>query len=68
MGFRPSEIVRRVDAGQRRLAHRGHADREPAVQRAELLELAESGTLPGRRIGDHWRFSRPALIAWLAGS
>jgi excisionase family DNA binding protein len=34
----------------------------------EVVALAEAGTLPGRRIGDHWRFSRPALIAWLAGS
>jgi excisionase family DNA binding protein len=38
------------------------------VPEPELLELAEAGSLPGRRIGDHWRFSRPALIAWLAGS
>jgi excisionase family DNA binding protein len=37
------------------------------VPEQELLELAEAGTLPGRRIGDRWRFSRPALIAWLAG-
>jgi excisionase family DNA binding protein len=33
----------------------------------EVIALAEAGTLPGRRIGDRWRFSRPALIAWLAG-
>jgi excisionase family DNA binding protein len=38
------------------------------VEEEELLELAEAGSVPGRRIGDHWRFSRPALIAWLAGS
>lgn len=38
------------------------------VPEPELLELAEAGTLPGRRIGENWRFSRPALIAWLAGS
>ncbi len=37
------------------------------VTEAEVLELAGSGALPGRRIGEHWRFSRPALIAWLAG-
>ena len=34
----------------------------------EVVALAEAGTLPGRRIGERWRFSRPALIAWLAGS
>ena len=36
------------------------------VPEAELVALAEAGELPGRRIGEHWRFSRPALIAWLA--
>jgi excisionase family DNA binding protein len=38
------------------------------VEEQELLALAEAGEVPGRRIGDQWRFSRPALIAWLAGS
>jgi hypothetical protein len=38
------------------------------VPEEQLLELAESGGVPGRRIGDQWRFSRPALIDWLAGS
>ena len=38
------------------------------VDEEQLLELAEAGSVPGRRIGDHWRFSRPALIDWLAGS
>ena len=33
-----------------------------------MLDLAEAGKLPGRRIGDRWRFSRTALIAWLAGA
>jgi excisionase family DNA binding protein len=40
---------------------------------AELLRLdgsvlhaaAESGKIPGRRIGDQWRFSRAALLDWL---
>ena len=38
------------------------------VEEAQLLELAEAGSVPGRRIGDQWRFSRPALLDWLAGS
>ncbi len=46
-----------------------------AVQTAELLqladkvviELAEAGRLPGRKMGSEWRFSRAAVIAWLAG-
>ena len=38
------------------------------VPEEEVLELARAGQIPGRRIGDRWRFSRPALIAWLDGS
>jgi excisionase family DNA binding protein len=38
------------------------------VSEDEVAGLAEAGTLPGRQIGEQWRFSRPALIAWLAGS
>jgi excisionase family DNA binding protein len=44
-------------------------------QAAELLqiepeaaaELAAAGELPGRRIGDEWRFSRRAVLVWLGG-
>ena len=36
------------------------------VDEAEVVALAEQGELPGRRIGDAWRFSRAALMAWLA--
>jgi len=35
---------------------------EPAV-----ITAATSGDLPGRQIGGHWRFSRGAIVAWLAG-
>ncbi len=38
------------------------------VDQDEVVALAEAGTLPGRRIGEQWRFSRPALIEWLAGA
>ena len=38
------------------------------VTAEEVVALAEAGELPGRRIGEHWRFSRPALIEWLAGA
>jgi excisionase family DNA binding protein len=42
---------------------------------AELLQadeatveaLADKGELPGRRIGDEWRFARSAVLDWLAG-
>ena len=45
-------------------------------QAAELLQvepddvrsLADSGELPGRRIGEEWRFLRSAVLAWLGGS
>jgi excisionase family DNA binding protein len=52
---------------------------EPEVltleQLAELLSLeveatrglAEAGELPGRKLGEEWRFSRRAIIAWLSG-
>ena len=30
-----------------------------------LRSLAEQGDVPARRIGAQWRFSRPALLAWL---
>jgi excisionase family DNA binding protein len=31
-------------------------------------ELAEAGRLPGRKIGDEWRFLRRAVLAWLGGA
>jgi excisionase family DNA binding protein len=37
-----------------------------AVPVDELVELAGRGELPGRRIGERWRFSRAALLEWLA--
>ncbi|MDP8922274.1 MAG: helix-turn-helix domain-containing protein [Chloroflexota bacterium] len=44
-------------------------------QAAELLsvspwtvrEQARQGHLPGRKVGKEWRFSRVALLTWLAG-
>lgn len=37
------------------------------VDVAAAREGAEGGTLPGRMIAGEWRFSRAALLAWLAG-
>jgi excisionase family DNA binding protein len=31
------------------------------------LALAEAGEIPGRRLGEEWRFSRRAIIDWLSG-
>jgi excisionase family DNA binding protein len=44
-------------------------------QAAELLQLssktlkrlAQARRVPGRRVGNQWRFSRSALMDWLAG-
>ena len=36
------------------------------VEEAVVIELAETGQLPGRKLGSVWRFSRAALVAWLA--
>jgi len=37
------------------------------VDEGTVLEMAEKGHIPGRKVGDEWRFSRLALMAWLAG-
>ena len=36
------------------------------VEEETVVELAESGELPGRKVGEEWRFSREAILAWLA--
>jgi excisionase family DNA binding protein len=36
------------------------------VEQAVVIELAEAGELPGRKLGSAWRFSRAALVAWLS--
>jgi excisionase family DNA binding protein len=36
------------------------------VEEAVIVELAEAGELPGRKLGRAWRFSRAALVAWLS--
>ncbi len=37
-----------------------------AVEEAAIVQLAEAGELPGRKIGGTWRFSRAALLEWLS--
>jgi excisionase family DNA binding protein len=32
---------------------------------AAVVELAEAGELPGRKVGGEWRFSRTAVLHWL---
>jgi excisionase family DNA binding protein len=38
------------------------------VEPAEVERMAEAGELPGRRIGEEWRFSRRAVLDWLASA
>jgi excisionase family DNA binding protein len=35
------------------------------VSAGDIEALAAAGELPGRKIGESWRFSRAALLAWL---
>jgi excisionase family DNA binding protein len=37
------------------------------IDEAVVIEMAEAGKLPGRKLGSAWRFSRAALVAWLSG-
>lgn len=37
------------------------------VERGALLDLALTKQVPGRMVGNQWRFSRAALLGWLAG-
>ena len=36
------------------------------IAESQVIELAEKGTLPGKKLGTQWRFSRDALVAWLS--
>jgi len=53
--YDPPEVMSAEQAGQ-------------FLQIAEtvVIEMAESGDLPGRKLGAVWRFSRAALVAWLS--
>ena len=35
------------------------------VEEETVVELAERGELPGRKVGEEWRFARSAILAWL---
>jgi len=78
-GAQPRRLVIEADEPQLVVGHHAFrpADRPDVLtpaQAAELLqvdedavlELAEAGRLPGRRIGAEWRFARAALVAWLS--
>jgi excisionase family DNA binding protein len=62
------------DVGIGRATQFGGPDVLTVEQLAELLQvdektvrgLAAKGELPGRKLGRHWRFSRQAVLDWLA--
>ena len=69
---RDAEVV----VGRAEFAPAAPAEVLTAEQAAELLQtdpdavraLADAGELPGRKIGDDWRFLRRAVLAWLGGA
>jgi excisionase family DNA binding protein len=38
-----------------------------SVEVEAARELAEAGELPGRKVGEEWRFARRAILDWLSG-
>jgi excisionase family DNA binding protein len=53
--FDPPEVMNHEQAAQ-------FLQIEPHI----VIELAEAGKLPGKKLGPSWRFSREALVAWLS--
>jgi len=53
--YDPPEVMNAVQAAQML-----------QIDEALVVELAEAGKLPGRKLGASWRFSRAALVAWLS--
>ena len=53
--YDPPEIMNAAQAGQ-----------FLQIEEHNVIELAEAGRLPGKKLGPVWRFSREALVQWLA--
>jgi excisionase family DNA binding protein len=62
--FRPYEPA--ADNAQPEVLTSAQAAELLQVTEGLVLELAEAGELPGRKLGADWRFSRAAIIAWLS--
>jgi excisionase family DNA binding protein len=72
-------VTLETQPGEMSVGHHSFHPREQEVltsqQAADLLQvkcelverLASEGELPGRRLGSEWRFTRSALLQWLAG-
>lgn len=56
--FRPYEAPEIMNAEQ--------AGQFLQLDEKTVLQLAEAGELPGKRLGAVWRFSREALVGWLS--
>jgi excisionase family DNA binding protein len=71
MPLSPDVVVGRADFVPTEAAEVLDVDEVAQLLQAEpdaVRELAESGGLPGRKIGDEWRFLRRAVLAWLGGA
>jgi hypothetical protein len=53
--YDPPEVMNSAQAGQ-----------FLQIDEKNVIELAEGGKLPGKKLGPVWRFSREALVAWLS--
>jgi excisionase family DNA binding protein len=53
--YDPPEIMNAAQAGQ-----------FLQIEEKNVVELAEAGKLPGKKLGPVWRFSRDALVQWLS--
>ena len=53
--YDPPEIMNAEQAGQ-----------FLQIDEKNIIELAEAGKLPGKKLGPVWRFSREALVQWLS--
>jgi len=38
------------------------------ISKSTLYKLAQSGEVPGQKVGKHWRFRRDIIDQWLADS
>jgi hypothetical protein len=52
--YDPPEVMNAAQAGQ-----------FLQIDEATVIAMADSDQLPGRKLGDVWRFSRTALLIWL---
>ena len=59
---RLEEIIARLDSNEAGLRETLDLCNEGKT----LIEFAEKGEVPGRQIGDQWRFARQGLLDWLA--